>query len=71
MWNRFSKRGDEDKKGRLTTMLSTMPGKHGREKDNTEVPRRTLLKALDEESELHSTHLLPPDALCQEVTIEF
>jgi glyoxylase-like metal-dependent hydrolase (beta-lactamase superfamily II) len=71
MWNRFSKRGDEDKKGRLTTMLSTMKGKHGHEKDNTEVPRETLLKALGAESELHSTHLLPPEALCQEVTIEF
>ena len=71
MWNRFRKRGDEDKEGRLTTMLSTMPGKHGHEQDKTEVPRRTLLKALNEESELHSTHLLEPDALCQEVNITF
>lgn len=72
MWNRFSKKStDENKKGRLTTMLSTMPGKHGHEKDNTEVPRRSLLKALDEQSELHSTHLLEPDAICQEVIVKF
>ena len=71
MWNRFRKRGGEDKAGRLTTMLSTMPGKHGHEKDKTEVPRQTLLKALEDQSELHSTHLLEPDALCQEVTVKF
>jgi hypothetical protein len=71
MWNRFKKRGQDGKKGRLTTMLSTMPGKHGHEKDKTEVPRRSLLKALVSDSDLHSTHLLDPDALCQEVTIDF
>jgi hypothetical protein len=71
MWNRFRKRGGEKQKNRLKTMLSTMPGKHGHEKDNTEVPRRTLLKDLEDKSELHSTHLLEPDALYQEVTIEF
>lgn len=71
MWNRFRKRGDEDKKDRLTTMLSTMPGKHGNEKEKTEVPRQSLLNALKDQSELHSTHLLEPDALCQEVNITF
>jgi hypothetical protein len=72
MWNRFSKKStDEEKKGRLKTMLSTMPGKHGSEKDHTEVPRQSLLKALDDQSELHSTHRLEPDALCQEVVMTF
>jgi hypothetical protein len=72
MWNRFRKKSrEEGKEGRLKTMLSTMPGKHGHEKDNTEVPRRTLLKDLKEKSELHSTNDLAPDAICQEVTMEF
>lgn len=72
MWNRFRKRSTrEDKEGRLQTMLSTMPGKHGHEKDKTEVPRRSLLKELEEQSQLHSTHLLEPDAICQEVVIRF
>lgn len=70
MWNRFEKRGNARKRGRLTTLLSTLPGKHGHEKDKTEVPRLTLLKALEDESELRSTHRLEPDALYDEVTIE-
>jgi glyoxylase-like metal-dependent hydrolase (beta-lactamase superfamily II) len=72
LWNAFRKKSsDEDREGRLTTMLSTMPGKHGHEKDHTEVPRQTLLKDLEDQSELHSTHRLEPDALFQEVTITF
>jgi hypothetical protein len=72
MWNRFKKKSiKKDKEGRLQTMLSTMPGKHGHEKDKTEVPRKTLLKELEDRSDLHSTHLLAPDALCQEVIVKF
>ena len=70
MWSRFRKRGNAGKRGRLKTVLSTLPGKHGHEKDKTEVPRLTLLKALENESELHSTHELAPDALCEEITIQ-
>jgi hypothetical protein len=70
MWNRFRKKGNKDKAGRLTSLLSTMPGKHGHEKDHTEVPRQTLLKDLETQSDLHSTDRMEPDALYQEVTIE-
>ncbi|HLL32078.1 MAG TPA: hypothetical protein VK403_13900, partial [Allosphingosinicella sp.] len=70
MWNRFRKKGGEEKEDRLKTMLSTMPGKHGHEKDNTEVPRRTLLNELKDKSEFHSTDELAPDAICQEVRID-
>ena len=69
LWNRFSKKGADNRPDRLRSVLSTMPGKHGHEEDRTEVPRRTLLEALDAGSELHSTHLLPEGALYQEVTI--
>ena len=72
LWAGFSKKSkDEDKEGRLTTVLSTMPGKHGSEKARTEVPRQTLLKELEELSDLHSTHLMEPGPLFQEVTIDF
>ena len=72
LWNAFRKKSTkEGEEGRLQTMLSTMPGKHGHEKDRTEVPRQTLLKELENQSELHSTHLLEPDALFQAVTITF
>ena len=71
LWNAFRKRGKEETPGRLTTVLSTMPGKHGHEEQRTEVPRRTLLAALRDESNLHSTHDLKPGTLYQEVTISF
>jgi metallo-beta-lactamase superfamily protein len=51
LWEGFTKR----QKG-LKTALSTMPGKHGKTRNNTEVPRRPLLKALQEESDLKNTN---------------
>ena len=41
--------------GRLITLMSTMPGKHGKVKTNTEVPRQTLKDALNTESNLFNT----------------
>lgn len=70
MWARFEKRGPKTAKNRLTSMLSTLPGKHGQEKSGTEVPRTTLLNALQAETKLHSTHTMPPGELCDEVTID-
>ena len=70
MWNRFSKKGGKSKPKRLTAVLSTMPGKHGAEKDQTEVPRQSLLKALQDNSDLHATHLMDPHILCDIIEIE-
>ena len=53
LWERFSKRRRAS--GRLITFLSTEPGHHGTAKSHTEVPRATLVKALEDESELFST----------------
>jgi hypothetical protein len=56
LWENFQRRSDN--KGdahRLKTVVSTMPGKHGRKKNNSEVPRETLVKALSSESEYHTT----------------
>jgi hypothetical protein len=71
VWNGFAKKGPPEKGGRLTTLMSTMPGKHGSEKSRTEVPRQTLLEELKSKSELHSTHLLAPGILYEEVEISF
>jgi hypothetical protein len=53
LWEAFKNRGRER---RLKTALSTLPGKHGKVASNTEVPRRSLLKALKTQSELKSTN---------------
>lgn len=59
VWNAFSK-----KKGKqLQTMMSTMPGKHGKVASKTEVPRRTLVTALESGSRLKSTNTLTAKVL--------
>lgn len=70
MWAAFDNRGGVSKKGRLKTVMSTMPGKHGSEASKTEVPRKTLLSALKSESELHSTDTLNRSLLFEEVHID-
>lgn len=54
LWGLFEKRGEAGTR-RLRTILSTRAGKHGSAKRGTEVPRRTLVRALEDESELFST----------------
>lgn len=51
LWEPLTKR----RKG-LQTMLSTLPGKHGKAQNDTEVPRRPLLEALENESHLFNTN---------------
>jgi beta-lactamase superfamily II metal-dependent hydrolase len=72
LWEKFRKRN----KG-LKTLLSTMPGKHGSARSNTEVPRSTLLKELETRSSLTNTMKLKLDRTrkptappCLLVTIE-
>jgi beta-lactamase superfamily II metal-dependent hydrolase len=70
LWEGFTKRGT---KKRLTTLLSTMPGKHGKTASKTEVPRRTLLDALRNESDLHNTNKLSfakkTFEICDKITV--
>jgi hypothetical protein len=66
LWEEFRKRGAGK---RLKTMLSTMPGKHGKARNDTEVPRRPLLKALEAESDLSNTHDLKSGVLNIKVDI--
>jgi len=72
LWNGFSKKGASGTPGRLTSVLSTLPGQYGgkNEGDNTEVPRVPLVNELDKDSELHDTHRLAPDSLYDEVVLD-
>jgi hypothetical protein len=53
LWESFTKRGTGKK--RMQTVLSTLPGKHGTAAKKTEVPRKTLLQALETETSLCNT----------------
>jgi hypothetical protein len=71
LWQAFRNR-NKSGKARLRTLLSTMPGKHGKTQSRTEVPRRTLLDALKTESDLHTTTTLKFSAtgpLCHVITV--
>jgi hypothetical protein len=59
LWNGFKNRSPKKTdKRRLKSFMSTMKDKHGKAVSNTEVPRRTLVKALEAESELFNTQSL-------------
>ena len=49
LWEAFRNRGPKGKRGRLVALLSTKPGKHH------DVPRQSLVTALGDETDLHST----------------
>jgi hypothetical protein len=71
MWALFDKKSKTaTKPGRLKTVMSTLPGKHGHEKDHTEVPRKSLVTALQKESELHSTDTLAEGKLYDEIILD-
>ena len=59
LWENFRKRSR--KSSHLTTLLSTLPGKHGRPGKGTEVPRKPLLEALKSETHLSNTNELKKD----------
>lgn len=58
LWNLFDKKGGDTKPDRLNTAVSTMAGKHGSTSSQTEVPRRTLVSALEENSVFFTTQKL-------------
>jgi len=56
LWNGFKNRSTKKTdKRRLKSIMSTMKDKHGKATSNTEVPRKTLVTALEHESELFNT----------------
>jgi hypothetical protein len=55
---------------RLTSVMSTMLGKHGDEKVGTEVPREKLTAALRRHSHHFTTQSLAPNELCHMIEID-
>ncbi|MDB4892422.1 MAG: hypothetical protein JWL61_4277 [Gemmatimonadetes bacterium] len=59
LWNLFGNRSAAPGDRRLRSVMSTLPNRHGQKRTGNEVPRLALLKALQRDSELTSTHLSP------------
>lgn len=70
LWYGFSGRGDDRKKDRLISVLSTSDHVHGREEFDTEVPRGPLVKELASQSNLHDTRRLAGNQLVMTTTLE-
>ena len=72
LWKKFQHAGGPGTPDRLTTMVSTAPGKHGHVEDGTEVPRTVLLHELDAKSDFHDTEELnDPDVFWNDVVVDF
>lgn len=70
LWEHFAKRSaDPHKSDRLTSIMSTMPGKHGSIASKTEVPRTTLKAELKRDSNLLTTDELDAGALYRDIEI--
>ncbi len=55
LWNKFTHKDKPGASERLTTVVSTMAGKHGKPANKTEVPRGPLVDALKAESDFFTT----------------
>ena len=59
LWKKFkNKSTSKGGKNRLDALMSTLEGKHGDKDSNTEVPRRTLVSALEANTNLFTTQSL-------------
>jgi hypothetical protein len=58
LWNAFKHRSKKASPTRLQTVVSTMAGKFGRASSQTEVPRKTLITALQRETNFFTTQSL-------------
>lgn len=71
LWNHFANKSEANKKGRLQTVVSTMPGKHGSKDKHTEVPRLSLVKAMKQQSDYYTTEsLTKKDDLFHDIEID-
>lgn len=70
LWDLFEKKS-ADPARRMTSLLSTLSGKHGSAASGTEVPRRTLLQALRGSSTLIDTESIPEGELFVEQVFRF
>ena len=58
LWKHFENRSKKKGPARLKSLMSTMAGKHGHADSKTEVPRSTLVHALESETEFFTTQQL-------------
>src|SRR3546814_6513074 len=65
LWNGFEARGSSKTANRLRSFLSTKDGVHGSAERHTEVPRASLVDALEKQSTLYDTRTLASDALAR------
>lgn len=70
LWNNFARKDTKQAPTRLETFVSTMAGKHGSTRRETEVPRRPLVRALERQSNYHTTQDVGVRDLFAEVTVE-
>lgn len=70
LWESFRNAGSARQPRRLVTLLSTRDGVRGDPSRKTEVPRRSLLRALNEKSDLVDTREFAPDELRRAVTMK-
>jgi hypothetical protein len=70
LWENFTKRGAEGDRNRMTTIISTKAGKHGAAERHTEVPRKSLVATMKEESNYVTTQTLR-SKICNVEEIEF
>ena len=72
LWSGFKNRSTKKRNtDRLITLMSTRRGKHGTTRSKTEVPRKTLLKALDTESRLFTTESIKKGNIFVDCNIDF
>lgn len=70
LWGLFKNRSEKKTANRLLTVCSTMPGKHGKTTNKTEVPRRPLVEALKALSDYHTTEAVKlKQSLCETIPI--
>jgi hypothetical protein len=70
LWDLFEKKSSDPDR-RMTSLLSTLSGKHGSAASRTEVPRRTLLEALRSSTTLVDTETIPEGELFAEQVFRF
>ena len=72
LWKLFDNRSpNKTAAKRMLSLMSTMEGKHGDEEHDTEVPRGTLVSALQRETNHFSTQELKGPAFFKDFTIKF
>jgi hypothetical protein len=71
LWKLFENKSEKKTAKRLLSLMSTMDGKHGSAHSHTEVPRETLVDALEHNSDFFSTQQLKGKAISHDTTMTF